>query len=846
MPKNSPPVISNVQISPTSGPGGTVFSALVTASEFPPLKISYQWKLDGADIIGATGAGLIASAAGQLTVLATATNDFGSDSRESAAVLVSAALAAPVVTEARIEPAAGVVGDRFAVIAEATGVPAPELSYQWMRDGVSICGATATTHDATEPGDLTVRVSARNTEGTGSRDSAVVRLASVQAAPTVITVEILPSGGLIGDVFTAVADVIGSPAPALSYQWLIDGNVISGATGASHAPATAGLLAVRVTATNAAGSDARVAAGVPVSSASVAPRVESASIQPSSGRVGDTFTATATVSGNPVPALSYQWLIDGNAIAGATGASHAPATAGLLAVRITATNAAGSDTRVAAGVPITSASVAPRVESASIQPSAGRVGDTFTAMATVSGNPAPVLRFEWLLGGQVIAAATGATYTATNAGALQVRIFATNSAGEANRDSSAVPIEPALVAPVISGATIAPQSGVVGTTFGVTVAASGNPAPQLSYQWLMNGDAIEGATGASYVASTAGPLSVRVTATNAAGSATVVPSASVLPAIGAPVAAAGSHNWTEDERTGVRTFDAAALFSVPGDPTKATVSYGLMAGGGASGPFVAGVLEDGVFVALEDGYVSIDPARGVVSVDTGESGVLDDVAITVRATNGAGHDDLTITLRVGQPAAAVTWNPGDKHASAALSDGDRVVSNPMANSFGARASRFVSAGRFYFEVEAGLAVLHGAGSHAGIATSTPTITASLPPINGSASGGVTCRVNGTVFRNGADLGAGPGGWAAPGSVLCVAVDMNAGKAYFRVNGGSWTGDPAAGTGGYDVSGSSVAAIGVPRRNTGETNPGSLRLRSLASEFAYAPPAGFTPYAQVQA
>jgi hypothetical protein len=128
MPKNSPPVISNVQVSPTSGPGGTVFSALVTASEFPSLRISYQWKLDGADIVGAIGAGLIASGAGQLTVLATATNEFGSDSRESAAVLVSAALAAPAVTEARIVPGAGVVGDRFAVIAEATGVPAPELS----------------------------------------------------------------------------------------------------------------------------------------------------------------------------------------------------------------------------------------------------------------------------------------------------------------------------------------------------------------------------------------------------------------------------------------------------------------------------------------------------------------------------------------------------------------------------------------------------------------------------------------------------------------------------------------------------------------------------------------------
>ncbi len=573
MPKDFPPVISNVQVSPASGPGGTLFLASVTASEFPPLKISYQWKLDDADIIGATEAGHIASAAGQLTVLVTATGDFGSDRRESAAVQVSPALAAPVVSEARIVPGSGMIGDRFAALVEATGVPAPELSFQWMLDGVAICGATAATYTAVSPGELGVRVTGRNTEGSGSRNSDAVSLGTVEVAPKVTAVGILPSGGRVGETFTAFAEAVGSPAPELRYQWFHDGTAIAGATGVSHAPGTVGHITVRATATSVAGSDSRESAGVWISPAYAAARVDSVSLLPGSGRVGDTFNATAIVSGLPEPDL----------------------------------------------------------------------------------------KFAWILNDQVIAAATGASYTATGAGTLRVRVVATNSEGEHSGESGTVRVEPAFVAPTITNVSIAPQSGPVGSTFEAAITAVGNPAPELTYQWLRDGAAIAGATGASHVAGAVGVLSVRVTATNSAGSDTLESSVPVLPLIGAPIPDAGPHAWNENEASGVRTFDAAARFSVPGDPAKAGVSYGLMEGGGGGGPFVAGVLDDGVFVGQGGGYVSIDPATGVLGIDTDASGPLDGVTVVVRASNGAGHGDLAITLTV---ARAEAWSPAALFAAA--------------------------------------------------------------------------------------------------------------------------------------------------------------------------------------
>jgi len=73
------------------------------------------------------------------------------------------------------------------------------------------------------------------------------------------------------------------------------------------------------------------------------------------------------------------------------------------------------------------------------------VGDTATANVSVSGTPAPTLAYQWTLDGVDIGGATGATYVTTAAGALRVRVTATNSEGVAGPVTSA-PVT-ALVAP---------------------------------------------------------------------------------------------------------------------------------------------------------------------------------------------------------------------------------------------------------------------------------------------------------------------------------------------------------------------------------------------------------------
>jgi hypothetical protein len=559
MPKKSPPVISSVSISPQSGPGGTTFSATVAASGFQPLKFFYHWKIDGVEIVGATGATHVASKAGFLAVVVRAVNKEGEDRRESSAVQVTPALAAASVTSVSVSPSFGEVGELFTAVVEASGVPLPTLSYQWLMNGAELAGATAFSYAARTKGDLSVRVTATNTGGGDSLESATVAVVPISTDPAISAVSITPSAGRVGDTFAVNATAAGDPAPVLGYQWTLDGVAIGGATAQSHTAGRGGSLAVLVTASNSVGSVSAAATAVLVEPALSVPVISQVSIAPASGHVGDVFTATASVAGNPTPTVSYQWTLDGMAIGGATQPTYMAGAEGTLAVVVTAINSQGSDSETAPGVPVDLALTGPTFWNASISPASGHVGDVFTASATVTGNPPPSLSYQWTLNGTAVDCATAASFTAAAEGTLAVVITASNSEGTETATSPAVLVKAALAAPTISAAIISPTSGHVGELFTASASVAGNPTPNVSFQWMLDGVAVEGATAKSFTAGAEGALAVVVTAANSVGSATTTaPNALVRPALQAPVISGASIAPTAGRVGDVFTASATA------------------------------------------------------------------------------------------------------------------------------------------------------------------------------------------------------------------------------------------------------------------------------------------------
>ncbi|MFZ2349270.1 MAG: immunoglobulin domain-containing protein [Candidatus Bipolaricaulis anaerobius] len=240
---NVPPTITAQPAAQSACPGKSVLFS-VTATGTPPF--SYQWQKDGTTIAGATTAIYTIPAvtnADEGTYTVVVTNGCGSVTSTPAALSLGAA---PTITS---EPTTQTVcaGQPVEFTVAATGTP--PLTYQWLKDGGEIGGATAATYTisaaaSTDAGAYSATVA--NSCGTVTSRAAAL---TVGTAPT-ITAQPASQAAVAGS--SATFSVTATGTPPFSYQWKRDGADIAGATEPSYtipavASADAGSYTVVVT-----------------------------------------------------------------------------------------------------------------------------------------------------------------------------------------------------------------------------------------------------------------------------------------------------------------------------------------------------------------------------------------------------------------------------------------------------------------------------------------------------------------------------------------------------------------------------------------------------------------------
>jgi hypothetical protein len=251
---------------------GSFASFTVVAAGTPPL--AYQWRKDGVDVAGATTPALvIASAqiadAGAYTVVVA--NSAGSVTSGPALLSVENVATAPVVL---VDPAdtTAAVGAPVSFTVLAAG--SEPLSYQWLKDGLEIGGATMATLTITsvldsDAGSYACVVS--NSAGTATSVAAQLTILAPLVAPEITqqpSDQTVAAGAAVS--FTVVA---GGTAP-LSYQWRKDGVALDGATAATLTipavqPADAGGYSCVVT--NGVGSVVSLEATLTITAAGIRP-----------------------------------------------------------------------------------------------------------------------------------------------------------------------------------------------------------------------------------------------------------------------------------------------------------------------------------------------------------------------------------------------------------------------------------------------------------------------------------------------------------------------------------------------------------------------------------------------
>ncbi len=195
------------------------------------------------------------------------------------------------------------------------------FTYQWIRNGLDISGATVSTYLATTGGTYKVRVTKPN--GCNKISSAkAVTVSYVQAVITAGGSTTFCSGGSVL--------ISANTGNGLVYQWKKDGTVINGATGATYTATGSGTYKVTVTNSN----GCTKASNAVTVTVNASPSASFTASGPLTFCAGGSVVFTANSGNN----LSYQWKRNGNNIAGATQINYTATQAGIYKVIVSKTN----------------------------------------------------------------------------------------------------------------------------------------------------------------------------------------------------------------------------------------------------------------------------------------------------------------------------------------------------------------------------------------------------------------------------------------------------------------------------------------------------------------------------
>lgn len=487
----------------TAQPAGTtvVLGSAVSFSVTATGATSYQWYIGTQAIAGATSAtySLSTTTAAQdgAGFSVGVTNPGGTTTSANATLRVN--LPATITTQPNTSLTVAQGGSAsLAVAATGNGT----LSYQWMKGGVNLIGATASSLSlsAFQPVDAgTYACLVTNTlNGTTTAvvsDNAVL---AINAAPRVTSQPVAATVAIGGSIsFSVTATGSGT----LTYQWLKNGLALSGSTGSTLTlsntqAASAGTYACVISNTL-NGTTATTTSASAILTLNLPPTITT---QPASNQtVAQGGTATLSVSATGSGSLSYQWTKGGTAITGATSNTLTFPTlqasdAATYACAITNTLNGTTSTTTSASAVIT-VNTPPTFTTQPVSKTIAEGGSvSFTVVANGSGN----LSYQWLKGGTALG---GATTPSLNIGNLQVSDAAAYSCLVTNTlngtVTSATSASGVLSVVDLSITTPSNQTANEGSTATFSVVASTISGSAPTYQWQRNGTNLGGATSAT-------------------------------------------------------------------------------------------------------------------------------------------------------------------------------------------------------------------------------------------------------------------------------------------------------------------------------------------------------------
>jgi autotransporter-associated beta strand protein len=413
---------------------GTSVTFSVNSSANMGASPTYQWKLNGTDISGATNATLVTTTLANndqvsLTMTSSLATECVTESNAtSSSITTTVNTATSITSQPQATSVCASTNANFSVVGAGQGT----LTYQWKKNGSNITGnATSTSSTLTLSGVAAGDVANYTVDVTGSCGT-VTSSSAALSLNTATSISAQPAAVTQCSGTTANFSVTAAGQGTITYQWRKDGSSLSSETNSS-------LSLSNIASSNAGQYSVIVTGGCgSVTSSNALLTVQPATViatQPTASTVCQNNTANFSVSATGQGTLSYQWKRDGTDVgtnSSSLSVSNAQSSnAGSYTVDVTGGCGTVTSNAVTLTVnPATSITTQPTA-------SAGCEGQntTFTVVAT---GTAP-LTYQWKFGGVNISGATASTYnilSTTNAN--DGSYFVTVSGGCGTVNSSAV------------------------------------------------------------------------------------------------------------------------------------------------------------------------------------------------------------------------------------------------------------------------------------------------------------------------------------------------------------------------------------------------------------------------
>jgi hypothetical protein len=446
-----PPSVNSV------GPTNFCSGGSVTINASSPVTGTYQWFNNGVAISGETNSSIVATIAGDYTVVITSDAPASCPSAASSPITVIINPTPPKPDITAGGPLTFCSGGSLLLTSSSTGAG----TYQWFNGGAALAGETNPTYTATTSGTYTVVITSASSCASPASDAKTVTVNPTPNPPSVTSVgpTTFCSGGSV--TLNASSPVTGT------YQWFNNGSAISGETNSSLVVTIAGDYTVVITTDAPASCPSSASSPITVI---VNPTPQDPSITPNGPT---TFCAGASVllTSSSNGAGTYQWYDGGTLISGQTNPTFSATSAGTYTVVITSTSNCPSAASAAVTVIVNPNPVPPVVTA----------GDT-TVFCTggsvdlnITSDLTGVTLIEWSDGTTVVG--NGPTYTTSTTGTYTVTIRASTGC-QATSSSSAVSV---LNLPVLT-ASPSGSGACAGAPVGLTSNATGGSGSYF-YKW---------------------------------------------------------------------------------------------------------------------------------------------------------------------------------------------------------------------------------------------------------------------------------------------------------------------------------------------------------------------------